>query len=109
MNELENVKIGNYLYYRENYSDRIRIEKVDRLTKTQIICGISKYRKDDGRKVGASDWSTVYVRPVNEDIIKEYYLQNLRIKYQNLKIEVTEENYDELYKIYNELIKYKIK
>ncbi len=34
------------------------IRKVDRLTKTQIIVGHTKFRRSDGRQIGVGGWTT---------------------------------------------------
>ncbi len=58
---LENVQVGDTLIWNGRHVADSRVVTVDRLTKTQIIIGDSRYRKSDGRTVGGSGWNSVSV------------------------------------------------
>lgn len=45
---LESVKVGDVLLISSHFKNADRLEKVDRVTKTQVVIGNSKYRISDG-------------------------------------------------------------
>lgn len=49
------------------------VDKVQRLTKTQIILEGSgtRYRRSDGRQIGVHSWHTRYLRPADAEKLKE--------------------------------------
>ena len=59
---LSNLKTGDPVYIdgSNNLGGYKRIEKVSRVTKTQIVIGGLKFRKDDGTKVG-DRWFTTRI------------------------------------------------
>lgn len=55
---LESVKKGDELLISSHFMRDNYIAKVDRVTKTQVIIGKSKYRVSDGRAIGfGSEWN----------------------------------------------------
>lgn len=54
------------------------IETVDRVTKTQIVVGNSKYRVSDGRRIGGDSWSYVRLVQVTQNIRDMVELRRLR-------------------------------
>lgn len=69
---LESVQVGDTLiWHGRHYSDS-RVVKVDRLTKTQIVIDLSKFRKSDGYNVGDKNvWSKARVTIPKEGEIKK--------------------------------------
>ena len=66
---LSNLKVGDYVLLdaTRNLGGAISIRKVDRLTKTQIIVGHTKFRRSDGRQIGVGGWTTtLIVEPTQE-------------------------------------------
>lgn len=70
MNELENVKVGDFVVLRGSYAHDDCLRKVERVTKSQIIVNKRRYRKNDGRIVGGGGWSYCYIRPATENDIE---------------------------------------
>ena len=68
---LENVQVGDTLIWNGRYIADSRIVKVTRLTKTQVIVGLDKFRKSDGRSVGGSAWDTISVTIPKEGEIEK--------------------------------------
>jgi len=55
---LESVKAGDELLITSHFMSDDRLLKVDRVTKTQVIIGNSKYRVSDGRAIGfGGEWN----------------------------------------------------
>lgn len=53
---LEDLQPGDEIVvWPAHASDRLRIQKIDRITKTQIVIGNLKFRRDSGRQVGSHD------------------------------------------------------
>ena len=70
---LENVKAGDRVVH-NGY--QLGVEIVDRVTKTMIVINGLKYRKSDGRMIGAGKWSLCYISPASDDEICEIILKN---------------------------------
>ncbi len=73
---LENVQVGDTLILSGRHTSRA--VKVDRLTKTQIVIDLNKFRKSDGQIVGGSDWFILSVTIPEEGEIKK--IQEARIR-----------------------------
>lgn len=58
--------------------------KIDRITKTQIIIGNSRFLKRDGYKIGDTLTYPSYIRCITPKIEKEIVEYNLKIKKENL-------------------------
>jgi len=55
---LESVKAGDVLLISSHFKTADRLEKVDRVTKTQVVIGNSKYRVSNGLAIGyGSEWN----------------------------------------------------
>lgn len=52
---LEELEVGSQVIV--DHQGRLRLWKVDRVTKTQIIIGMWRFRRSDGGVVGMSGWS----------------------------------------------------
>jgi hypothetical protein len=73
MSDLSNVKVGDTLACSVGYG-LVSIIKVDRITKTQVICGVRRFNRD-GRLIGSHGFNTPRAWPATEkDIL------NARIK-----------------------------
>lgn len=55
---LNNLKVGDPVFIDDSCSmgGKAIIAQVKRLTKTQIVVGATKYRKDDGGQIGGSSY-----------------------------------------------------
>lgn len=74
LQSLEDVKAGDWLLLSTgSYSCRnsAKIVQVDRVTKTQIIIGPSRYQRDGGLEVGSSKWSYNRVQVATDGLILE--------------------------------------
>jgi len=55
---LESVKAGDVLLISSHFKTDDKLATVDRVTKTQVVIGNSRYRISDGRAVGyGSEWN----------------------------------------------------
>ena len=81
MNELD-VKAGDYICVFGRYnSSRVILYKVERLTKTQAVCGKgNKFRLSDGLKIGTSGWYVVHGSKATEEDLYQYKFQKAKEK-----------------------------
>lgn len=107
MKELKDLQAGDEVIVDSLY-DRT-IAKVDRVTKTQIVIGTERFRKQSGWSVGGNIWhrKSIYV-PTEEDIseIKEEALRK-KILYTIRSFDFKRLSKSELENVYN-LIKDKL-
>ena len=104
---LEHLKAGDTVYINSRWHG-ISFYKIDRVTKTQIIIGNTKYNKN-GYQIGSRGaWNFTWIQEVTPEIIQKYKKQKLQktlIKLQEIKI--TDENYEDVLSHVNSLLKYK--
>lgn len=74
---LEEVQAGDYLRVNDRLGIGFSLSKVIRVTKTQVICGNARYRKN-GSVVGGDTWSRVYARPSSKEDFKEMAILKAR-------------------------------
>jgi hypothetical protein len=77
---LENVQPGDTLIWHGNYGRSKRIVVVKRITKTQIVVGLSKFRKSDGKLVGVKGWAATNVTIPKPGEIEEVHYLHLQSK-----------------------------
>lgn len=65
---LESVKAGDEMIISGHFRSHDRLEKVDRVTKTQVVIGGNKYRISDGLAIGyGGEWNVPRASiPTNE-------------------------------------------
>lgn len=83
---LNDVKVGDTLLWVHGagYNPSKTLVSVERITETQIIANIGKFRKRDGKAVGFSDsFSCSYVRPITDEEIAKMKEQKERIARQS--------------------------
>jgi len=83
MNNFENIKAGDEVAI--IFRNDIKLVKVDRITKTQIIIRDNKYRKKDGDGIGPCGsygmWSTKsYISPITPEIEERLKIKELNNK-----------------------------
>jgi hypothetical protein len=104
---LEHLKAGDTVYINSRWRG-ILFYKIDRVTKTQIIIGNTKYNKN-GYQIGSRDkWNSTCIQEATPEIIQQYKKQKLQktlIELQEIKI--TDENYEDILSHINSLLKYK--
>lgn len=67
MNELANIEVGDKVLSYGRLGSRL--ETVTKITKTQIVTNIGRYRRDTGRLIGADAWSGRWIRiPTQGDL-----------------------------------------
>jgi hypothetical protein len=93
MTDLSNVKVGDYLYSRERFSDTIRLWKVDRRTATQIVCGDKKFNLQGCVVPRETGWYRTWVNVCTPEIMRECKEQNLRAR---IKEYVSKEDFKKL-------------
>lgn len=75
-NGLKNIEVGDKVLSYGRWSDKLEI--VTKITKTQIITDVRRYRRDTGRLIGTDTWSGRWIRiPTQEDFAR-LRLNNLR-------------------------------
>ena len=104
---LEHLKAGDTVYVNSRWHG-ISFYKIDRVTKTQIIIGNTKYNKN-GYQIGSHDtWNYTWIQEVTPEIIQQYKNQQLQKKLIKLQeIKITDENYEDVLSHINSLLKYK--
>lgn len=80
MNELENVKVGDFVVLRGSYAHDDCLRKVERVTKFQIVVGNRRFWKKNGRLVGAGILCHAYIRPATKNDIERINKVNLKKK-----------------------------
>ena len=70
MNDFENLKVGDLMVVSGSYTHGDCLQKVERVTKSQIIVGKRRYWKKSGRLVGAEYWCYGYIRQATENDIE---------------------------------------
>lgn len=103
MKSLEDVKVGDKVIFSNGWDKSIVV--VTKVTKTQIHTGYSKYRKSDGRLVGAGMWDMSKIELYAEEAYKEITIENNRRRmlayFRDYKFNLLA--YDEMVKLYNTL------
>ena len=62
---LQSLSIGDEVVFQSRYDNRI--EKVTKVTPTQIVVGKSRFKKSSGYEIGGSRWSILHlVKPTEE-------------------------------------------
>ncbi len=57
------LKVGDKFVTEGGWGDEIKLHRVQRITKTQIISGGNcKFRKENGRKIGSSGFRSTYMQ-----------------------------------------------
>lgn len=95
--KLEDLAVGDWVYYTLNYGQRVRPMKINRVTKTQIICGNSRFNRRTGREVGNHDvWNFTSIYPLNDAALTTFKRNRVKDKLTRLgnEIAVTDENYE---------------
>ena len=95
--KLKDLAVGDWVYYTLNYGARVRPMKIDRVTKTQIICGNSRFNRRIGREVGNNDaWNFISIYPLNDAALTVFKRNQVEDKLKRLgnEIDVTDENYE---------------
>jgi hypothetical protein len=73
---LESLKIGDSVYHETRH--RKSIIKITNITKTQIVCGSSRFMRRNGTLIGSDKWSKSYILPVTEKVMQMF--ENLKLK-----------------------------
>lgn len=76
---LQELKAGDSVVVSgAGWHDVQEIEKVERVTKTQIIlAGDQRYRKDDGHKVGGSAWRRGWLSQATPELVAQVQADEL--------------------------------
>lgn len=68
---LADLKVGDPCAIRSGYGYAgYQLAKVEKMTKTQIVVGSSRYRRDNGRKVGHTGWESIYLQPITDTVME---------------------------------------
>lgn len=83
MADLSSVKVGDKIaYHNPNsgwYGPKVanRLLTVDRITTTQVICGLNRFHKLTGKKIGSSNWGRA--EPATQELLDEINAQEKRV------------------------------
>lgn len=101
--DLEDVKVGDKVIFSDGWNKKI--VTVTKVTKTQIRAGYNKYRKCNGRVVGAGAWDMRRIEPYSEDADREIERKNRRVEMCNYirSYSYGSLSFDDLQKVYNML------
>lgn len=103
MESLEDVKVGDNVILFDGWNKSI--VTVTKVTKTQIHIGYGKYRKCDGRLVGAGAWDisriTLYTEEKENEINIEKKRRRMLAYFKSYKFNLL--GYEEMVKVYNML------
>lgn len=101
MKELEDLKAGDDvlisgMYYR-------RIAKIDKVTKTQIVVGNARFRRNSGWQCGSDSWNRKYISVPTEKEISDVKEENLRkiLIHTISSVDFKRLSTDELKQVYN--------
>ena len=84
---LENLKPGDPVFITQRFSEASRPDVVTGLTKTQILVGRvtkdgidrrDRFRKSDGRLIGATTWDVQWLRQPTEELQTKYDVDRLK-------------------------------
>lgn len=77
---LAGLKAGDEVaIFAAGYGRTHELAKVDRVTATQVVIGIGRYRRSDGRKIGTSGrWTSAWLRELTPQIRAECYERKIR-------------------------------
>ena len=92
LQSLDEVKAGDWLLLSTgSYSHRnaAKIVQVDRVTKTQIIIGTTRYSRNDGYEVGGSKWLTARVHVATERLVLEVKIEQAKRELRAMAERVT--------------------
>jgi hypothetical protein len=64
---LLNLKPGDRVIVSGRFASDDMLKIVDRITKTQIIIGGVKFRRDNGYRIGTYQWNMVHLSPVTDE------------------------------------------
>lgn len=71
-NWTEALNPGDIVAVPERYSSRHSLQRVDRITATQIVLKDgTKHRRSDGKSVGLDSWNSYFLRQATPDIIND--------------------------------------
>jgi hypothetical protein len=96
---LETVKAGDVLLISGHFKSDDRLEKVDRVTKTQVVIGNTKFRMVDGYAIGyAGSWNVPRaIIPSPDQIENIKFSENKRFLINKLQgVEVTKKQVHEM-------------
>lgn len=69
MTTLSDAKVGDTLRIRSRGLDRL--ERVIKITKTQVVTLHGHYRKANGKQIGLSDWNPTFARIATPEDVAE--------------------------------------
>lgn len=88
MNSIKQVSPGDTIFIKSTLRGTVRKVTVSRTTKTQIIAGSERFRKRDGRRVGASTWdyttALVWSQGLEDQYRREIVERRLRAKLNDM-------------------------
>ena len=101
MKELKDLVAGDDVLVRGMH--RIRIAKVDKVTKTQIVVNNARFRRDSGWQCGSDRWDVRRISVPTEKEISDIKEENLRetLIYSISSFDFKRLSTDELKQVYN--------
>lgn len=101
MKELKDLVVGDDVLVRG--MNHIRIAKVDKVTKTQIVVNNARFRRDSGWQCGSDRWDRKSISVPTEKEISDIKEENLRntLVYAISSFDFNRLSTDELKQVYN--------
>lgn len=101
MKELKDLVVGDDVLVKG--MNHIRIAKVDKVTKTQIVVNNARFRKDSGWQCGSDRWNVRRISVPTEKEISDIKEENLRntLVYAISSFDFKRLSTDELKQVYN--------
>lgn len=101
MKELKDLVVGDDVLVRG--MNHIRIAKVDKVTKTQIVVNNARFRRDSGWQCGSDIWDRKSISVPTEKEISDIKEENLRntLVYAISSFDFNRLSTDELKQVYN--------
>jgi len=106
---LKDLQVGDMVYHTEMYGNKILVNKIVRITKTQLVLSNGKkVNKESGREVGESMdmWHSVHYYPATDEIILKGDRQRVADfikKFGDSDFDLSNANYKDLQKIIDTL------
>lgn len=101
MKELKDLVVGDDVLVKG--MNHIRIAKVDKVTKTQIVVNNARFRRDSGWQCGSDRWNVRRISVPTEKEISDVKEENLRktLIYSISSFDFKRLSTDELKQVYN--------
>lgn len=74
----ESIKVGDVVYLSTNYGRAAAKEVVTKITSTQIVCGLIRFKRDNGRMIGSTGYDISYLIEATPGLKKQVRAEEVR-------------------------------